>query len=60
MTTEDRRDSREKVFAGLRAAVAEELEVHRKAGRWIVVWKDGKVVWLPVKEAIEAAAQSDR
>jgi len=60
MTTEDRKESREKVLAGLRLAVAEALEVHRKAGRKIVVWKDGKVVWLPVKEAIEAVAQSNR
>jgi hypothetical protein len=60
MTTEDRKESREKVLAGLRLAVAEALEVHRKAGRMIVVWKDGRVVWLPVKEAIEAAAQSNR
>ena len=60
MTTEDRKESREKVLAGLRLAVAEALEVHRKAGRRVVVWKDGKVVWLPVKEAIEAVAQSNR
>ena len=60
MTTEDRKESREKVLAGLRLAVAEALEVHRKAGRKIVVWKDGKVVWLTVKEAIEAAAQLNR
>lgn len=60
MTTEDRKESREKVLAGLRLAVAEALEVHRKAGRKVVVWKDGKVVWLSVEEAIEAAAQSSR
>ena len=60
MTDEERRISREKVFAGLKIAVARALEEHRRAGRKVAVWKDGKAVRLPVEEAIQAAADEER
>lgn len=33
-----------------RAAVAQEIETHRRMGRSIVVWRDGKVAWIPPEE----------
>ena len=34
----------------LREAVREALLRHKKLGESIVVWKDGKVVWVPPEE----------
>ena len=60
MTDEERRDSREKVYAGLKIAVARALEEHRRAGRKVAVWKDGKAIRLSVEEAIKAAEAEER
>jgi len=35
---------------GVRQGVARALEEHRRAGRSIVVWRDGKIVWIPPEE----------
>jgi len=35
---------------GVRRGVAQALEEHRRAGRSIVVWKDGKIVWIPPEQ----------
>jgi hypothetical protein len=34
------------VSEALRVAVAEALERHKRAGKPIAVWRDGKVVWV--------------
>ena len=34
----------------LREAVREALLRHKKLGESIVIWKDGKVVWVPPEE----------
>jgi hypothetical protein len=34
----------------LREAVREALIRHKKLGESIVIWKDGKVVWVPPEE----------
>jgi len=35
---------------GVRQGVARALDEHRRAGRSIVVWRDGKIVWIPPEE----------
>lgn len=35
------------IMACIRSAVAEAIEEHRKAGRSIVIWRDGKIVSIP-------------
>ncbi len=39
-----------KIDIGVRRGVAQALEEHRRAGRSIVVWKDGKIVWIPPEQ----------
>jgi Arc/MetJ family transcription regulator len=41
---------RKVVDKALRRAVREALIEHKKAGRSIVVWRDGRVVRVPAKE----------
>jgi hypothetical protein len=36
-----------KIDAGIKAAIAEAIEEHRRMGRSIVVWKDGQVATIP-------------
>jgi len=35
-----------KADAAMRQAVAEVMEEHRKSGRPVALWKDGKVKWV--------------
>ena len=44
------RKLREPIHAGVKAAIAEAIETHRKAGRSIVIWRDGKVVAIPPEQ----------
>jgi len=39
-----------KIDIGVRRGVARALEEHRRAGRSIVVWQDGKIVWIPPEQ----------
>ncbi len=39
-----------KTEAGIKIAIAEALEEHRRMGRSIVIWRDGKVVNVPPSE----------
>ena len=39
-----------KVEAGVKAAVAQALEEHRKMGRSVVTWRDGQIVTLSPEE----------
>jgi hypothetical protein len=50
MTTDKANELRQKIDAGLKSAVAAALEEHRRAGRAVVVWKQGKVVTVPPAE----------
>jgi len=36
----------QRIDAGVKAAVAEAIEEHRRMGRSIVIWRDGQIVWL--------------
>lgn len=40
----------EKVTAALRRAVREALELHRRLGNPVCVWRDSKVIWLSPEE----------
>lgn len=40
------------IGAALRAGVREALRAHKKAGNWIVVYENGKVVWLPPEKIV--------
>jgi hypothetical protein len=48
----------EKVDRGVKEGVALALEEHYRAGRSIVVWRDGKVVWLKPEEYKDSIASS--
>jgi len=39
-----------RIDRGVKLAVAEALDGHKRAGRNIVVWKDGKIVSIPPEE----------
>ena len=43
----------------LRQAVREALLRHKKLGESIVIWKDGKVVWVPPEEIEVADLEED-
>jgi hypothetical protein len=47
------------VEEALRAAVTEAVIHHKRLGNPIVVWRDGKVVWIPADE-IEIPASEAR
>ncbi len=40
----------EKIFLGVRLAVAKALAEHKKAGRSIAIWRDNKVVKIAAKD----------
>ena len=58
MNTEEMADFRQKASAGVREGVALALEEHYRMGRPIVVWRDGKVVWLQPEEYKDRIASS--
>jgi len=41
----------QKAMRALAEAVAEVVEDHRRRARPLAVWRDGKAVWIPAKEA---------
>jgi hypothetical protein len=43
------RDSK-KIQQAIQAAVHEAVRTHKLLGRPIVVWRDGKVVWVPADQ----------
>jgi hypothetical protein len=46
LTKQEREELDDKIDAGAKAAVAEAVEEHRRAGRSIVVMRDGEVVTI--------------
>jgi len=46
-TPEERVADHERILAAMRLAVREALLRHKQAGVPAVVWRDGKVVWVP-------------
>ena len=43
MNAEKKKDLRQKINAGVKAAVASALEEHRRAGRLVAIWQNGRV-----------------
>ena len=50
MTADKIKEMRQKIHAGVKAAIALALEEHRRAGRSVVIWEDGKVKTLTPEE----------
>ena len=42
-----------KAEKALKEAVAETIKDHARTGDPIVVWRDGKVVWIPAKQLLQ-------
>ena len=52
----------ERIEAGLKAAAAKALDEHRRAGRLVPVWQDGKVIEVvpPSPEEFDALVLRDK
>lgn len=50
MTEQDLEKLDDKIDAGVKNAIAEAIEKHRKLGQSIAIWRDGKVVILTADE----------
>ncbi|MBL8898528.1 MAG: hypothetical protein JNM84_12905 [Planctomycetes bacterium] len=51
-----------KIDAGIRASIALALEEHRRAGRTVAIWRDGRVVEIlpePQEEGASGAAREE-
>lgn len=44
---------------GIKRGVANALQEHKRAGRSVVIWRDGKVVELAPEEIPEVSSSSD-
>ena len=61
MNAEQKKVLREKTNAGVKAAVASALEEHRRAGRRVAIWLDGRVqLVLPPPPQQESLASRDK
>ncbi|MGG6265390.1 hypothetical protein ACQ4M3_24585 [Leptolyngbya sp. AN03gr2] len=60
MTENDFNTNQEKILEGVRAAIAQAIERHRRLGESIAVWKDGKVVILEANQILPLQPKSDR
>jgi hypothetical protein len=61
MNASEKKDIGDKITAGVEAAVAEALEEHRKAGRKVAIWRDGRVqLVLPDPPSQEPAMMQDK
>ena len=50
MTEEELLKLYEKIDAGVKAAIAEAIEKHRRLGQSISIWRDGKIVTITAAE----------
>jgi hypothetical protein len=51
MKKSDRPTLTQKAMQALSDAVAKVVEDHRRRGRPLAVWRDGKAVWIPAPKA---------
>lgn len=58
MTEDELNEMRRKIDAGIRASIALALEEHRRAGRKVVIWRDGRVIEI-LPEPQEEASSSE-
>ncbi len=42
----------DKAFIALKKAVREVIEQHRKTGRPLAIWQNGKVAWVSASQAL--------
>ena len=52
MIEDDIKDRRQKIREGVKEAVAQAIERHRRLGQSIAVWQDGKVVILEADQIL--------
>jgi hypothetical protein len=50
MNPRDEKELHERITKGIRKGVARALNEHKKAGRSIAVWKNGKVEKIPAEK----------
>ncbi|BET67914.1 hypothetical protein ASA1KI_28320 [Opitutales bacterium ASA1] len=50
----------DKAVRAMHDAVAKVVESHRRDGRPLAVWRDGKAVWLPVPSTAAVQEAPDR
>lgn len=60
MTNTQNEELDQKIDAGIKQAIAVALEEHRRMGRSIVVWRDGKVVTILPSEIPQRKESEDR
>jgi hypothetical protein len=58
MNAAKRKDLRQEITAGVKAAVASALEEHRRAGRRVAIWQNGRVRIVPPEVPSPEAAMS--
>jgi hypothetical protein len=51
MKTSSRQTLTQKALRALIEAVAKVVEDHRRRGKPLAVWRDGKAIWMPVEQA---------
>lgn len=58
MTPQQKQQLRARIDLGIKAGVASALEEHRRAGRKVAIWRDGRVVQIipPMRSAPESMA----
>ena len=49
----ERVDDVPRILRALRAAVRDALAAHKRAGNSVVVWRDGRVVWIQAADIPE-------
>jgi len=54
MTKKEIKDFRKKVYNGVKIAIKNALLEHKRAGRSIVIMKDGKMVTVPPEQILES------
>lgn len=50
LTPAERAQDIPRIQEALRQAVREALRDHKRAGRSVAVWRDGRVAWIPPEE----------
>jgi len=51
----ERVDDVPRILRALRAAVRDALAAHKRAGNPVVVWRDGRVMWIQAADIPETA-----
>ena len=59
MTDKEKSGLNKKIDIGVRRGAAKAHEEHKKAGRPIYIWKDGKVVEVPSDQIILSEEKTD-